>query len=121
MKGLGQFRRFDWQSFAEGKTFQVVAVADWVDRDTGKRVGRRIDVVITEDNTAYEFKKGEQFSNIYERLTFKVNGATDAAIGTTVIPIGVTARCYGDYQTQLSVTCNSLKTIQPQAGQKVKE
>ena len=31
MKGLNQFRRFDWNGFASDKTFQVVSVADWAD------------------------------------------------------------------------------------------
>lgn len=51
MKGLGQFRQFDWSSFSAGKVFQVVGIADWLDRDTGKRLGKRVDVVIVEDNT----------------------------------------------------------------------
>ena len=31
MKGLGQFRRFDWENFSIGKTYQVVGIADWMD------------------------------------------------------------------------------------------
>ena len=47
MKGLGQFRQFDWAGFSAGKAYQVVGVSDWLDRDTGKRLGKRVDVVIT--------------------------------------------------------------------------
>ena len=61
MKGLGQFRRFDWDGFSRDKIFQVVAIADWKDRETGKRLGKKIDVVIVRDGTAYEFRNGEQF------------------------------------------------------------
>ena len=28
MKGLGQFRRFDWDGFSRDKIFQVVAIAE---------------------------------------------------------------------------------------------
>ena len=72
MKGLGQFRQFNWAGFSEGKTYQVVGISDWLDRDTGKRLGKRVDVVIIEDNTPYEYRSGTQYTNLYERLTFKV-------------------------------------------------
>lgn len=74
MKGLGQFRRFDWDGFSRDKIFQVVAIADWKDRETGKRLGKKIDVVIVRDGTAYEFRNGEQFTNRLARLTFKNRG-----------------------------------------------
>lgn len=124
MKGLGQFRRFDWQNFSSGKVYQVVGIADWMDRDTGKRLGKRVDVVITADNTHYESRNGEQFTNLYQRLTFKIEGsaAVDVTIGDTVVPVDAVARCYGDYSNQLSITCQGIRVIQPQQpAQKVKE
>ncbi len=123
MKGLGQFRQFDWSSFSAGKVFQVVGTADWQDRDTGKRLGKRVDVVIVEDNTQYMPRNGEQFTNLYERLTFKVEGdVTDVSIGDTVAPIDAVARCYGEFNNQLSITCKGIRVIQPQhPAQKVKE
>ena len=39
MKGLGQFRRFDWDGFSRDKIFQVVAIADW---KLGKDLARRL-------------------------------------------------------------------------------
>ena len=124
MKGLGQFRRFDWQNFSSGKVYQVVGIADWMDRDTGKRLGKRVDVVITEDNTRYEYHNGTQYTNLYERLIFKVEGNTEiaVAIGDTVAPVDAVARCYGDYSSQLSITCQGIRVIQPQqSAQKTKE
>ena len=93
MKGLGQFRQFDWAGFSAGKAYQVVGVSDWLDRDTGKRLGKRVDVVITSDNTQYEHRNGEQFTNLYQRLTFKIEGsaAVDVAIGDIVIPVDAVA------------------------------
>lgn len=124
MKGLGQFRQFDWAGFSEGKTYQVVGIADWLDHDTGKRMGKRVDVVITTDNTQYEYRNGTRYTNLYERLTFKVEGNTEiaVAIGDTVTPVDAVARCYGDYSSQLSITCKGIQVIQPQQpAQKVKE
>lgn len=117
MKGLAQFRRFDWENFSKGKTFQVTAVSNWTDHDTGKHLGRRVESVITTDTTAYEFRRGEQFTNLYEKITFKVEGDTEAPIGATVIPVEAVARCYGDYQNQLSVVCKALRVV-PQAPAK---
>lgn len=116
MKGLGQFRQFDWAGFSAGKAYQVVGVSDWLDRDTGKRLGKRVDVVITSDNTQYEHRNGEQFTNLYQRLTFKIEGsaAVDVAIGDTVIPVDAVARCYGEYSNQLSIVCKGVQIVQPQ-------
>lgn len=115
MKGLGQFRQFDWAGFSEGKTYQVVGISDWMDRDTGKRLGKRVDVVITMDNTQYEYRNGTRYTNLYERLTFKVEGdVTDVPIGDIVAPVDAVARCYGDYSNQLSVTCKGIRVVQPQ-------
>lgn len=124
MKGLGQFRRFDWKNFSDGKTYQVVGIADWLDHDTGKRLGKRVDVVITKDNTHYEYRNGEQYTNLYERLTFKVEGvaAVDASVGDTVTPVDAVARCYGEFNNQLSITCQGIRIIPvQQSAPKVKE
>ena len=123
MKGLGQFREFNWKEFSEGKIYQVVGISDWMDRDTGKRLGKRVDAVIIADNTQYEYRNGEQFTNLYERLTFKVevSGTVDVAIGDIVIPVDAVARCYGDYNNQLSVTCKGIRVVPPQQVVKAKE
>lgn len=124
MKGLGQFRQFDWNSFSSGKVFQVVGISDWMDRNTGKRLGKRVDVVIVEDNTQYVSRNGEQYTNLYGRLTFKVESNTEVAvsIGDIAAPVDAVARCYGDYNDQLSVTCKGIRVIPaPQSAQKTKE
>lgn len=123
MKGLGQFRRFDWDGFSRDKVFQVVAISDWKDRETGKRLGKKVEVVIAKDETLYEFRNGEQFTNRLSRLTFKTEGNVDnIAIEDTVIPVEATARCYGEYNNDLSITCKAIRVVQPQQpAQKVKE
>ena len=116
MKGVGRFRPFVEESFSAGKAYQVVGVSDWLDRDTGKRLGKRVDVVITSDNTQYEHRNGEQFTNLYQRLTFKIEGsaAVDVAIGDIVIPVDAVARCYGEYSNQLSIVCKGVQTVPTQ-------
>ena len=121
MKGLNQFRRFDWNGFASDKTFQVVSVADWADHDTGHHLGKRVTVVITQDNTPYAFKEGQMFTNLFERLTFKVTGDTSVAIGDIMVPIDAVARCYGEFTNQLSVTCKGIRVVPPQEAPKAKE
>lgn len=121
MKGLNQFRRFDWNGFASDKIFQVVSVADWADHDTGHHLGKRVTVVITQDNTRYAFKEGQMFTNLFERLTFKVTRDTSVAIGDIMVPIDAVARCYGEFNNQLSVTCKGIRVVPPQEAPKAKE
>lgn len=121
MKGLNQFRRFDWAGFASDKTFQVVSVAEWNDHDTGSRLGKRITVVIAQDNTRYEFKNGQMFTNLFERLTFKVAGDANIAIGDNVVPVDAVALCYGEYNNMLSIVCKGIRVVPPQEAPKAKE
>lgn len=114
MKGLAQFKSFNFSAFSIGKIFQVVAVGDWNDHDTGNHLGKRITVVITQDDTQYMFKNGQAFTNLFERLTFKVAGDASVAIGDVVIPVDAVARCYGDYNNMLSVTCKGIRVVPPQ-------
>ena len=73
-------------------------------------------MVITSDNTQYEHRNGEQFTNLYQRLTFKIEGsaAVDVAIGDIVIPVDAVARCYGEYSNQLSIVCKGVQTVPTQ-------
>lgn len=122
MKGLNQFRRFDWREFANGKTFQAVAVSDWNDHDSNQKLGTRVTVVITKDETPYAFKPGQMFTNCFERLTFKVAGeVNNVSIGDIVTPIDAVARCYGEFNNQLSVTCKGIRVVPPQEAPKAKE
>ena len=115
MKGLSQFKSFDFAGFSVGKVYQVVGISDWIDRDTGNHIGKRVTVVITQDNTAYVFKSGQMFTNIYEKLVFKVaSDANNFAVGDSVVPIDAVARCYGDYNNLLSITCKGIRVVPPQ-------
>lgn len=121
MKGLSQFKSFDFVGFSVGKVYKVVGISDWADHDTCHHLGKRVTIVIAQDNTRYEFKNGQMFTNLFERLTFKIAGDAGVAIGDIVIPVDVVARCYGDYNNMLSVTCKGIRVVPPQEASKAKE
>ena len=102
MKGLSQFKSFDFVGFSVGKVYKVVGISDWADHDTGHHLGKRV-------------------TNLFERLTFKIAGDAGVAIGDIVIPVDVVARCYGDYNNMLSVTCKGIRVVPPQEASKAKE
>ena len=56
MKGLNQFLRFDWNAFAEGKSFLVTGVSEYQDFDTKQHLGTKVECVIALDKTPYSFK-----------------------------------------------------------------
>lgn len=115
MKGLNNFIRFDWNAFADGKVFLVTGVSEWADYDTKAHLGTKVDVVIISDNTAYPFKDGKEYSNLYEKISFKVNKDMSIPLNSKVMPKGVTARIYGDYRNQLSVKCTDITVLSPPA------
>lgn len=107
---IAQF--FDWEGFAVGKEFEVVACSDWFDyNDKTKRLGVKITLCIVKDDTNY----GEEgFSNAYERLTFKVK--TNLPVGDyakvlkprmSVFPIVTECKIYGNFNNQLSIVAQS--------------
>ncbi|MDO5765653.1 MAG: hypothetical protein Q4P84_08150 [Elusimicrobiales bacterium] len=112
MKGLNQFLKFDWDSFSGGKEFTTTSVAAWVDFESKKHMGTKVEVVISLDSTQYRQKEGQQISNLYEKLTFKTTKDVHVPIGAKVIPINVTATVYGEYKNLLSVRCDDLRVVQ---------
>lgn len=121
MKGLSQFKSFDFVGFSVGKVYKVVGISDWIDRDTDNHIGKRVTAVITQDNTSYAFKNGQAFTNLYEKLTFKVAGEANVSIGDIVVPVDAVARCYGEYNNMLSIVCKGIRVVPPQEAPKTKE
>lgn len=111
LKKLNQFLKFDWEGFAKGKAFRVTGSKEWVDYTTKVHMGTKIEAVITKDDTPYKQKEGEQVTNAYEKLTFKVGKDMNIPAGTFVMPVGVTATVYGDYRNQLSVTADDIRIL----------
>ena len=111
MKGLNQFLSFNWDAFAEGKTFIVTAVNEHVDYNTKEHLGSKVDCVIASDKTSYKFKDGEQFTNRFEKISFKVSKDVNIPIETRVMPINAVATIYGEYRNQLSVKCDDIQAV----------
>ena len=115
MKKLGQFLRFDWDSFAEGKLFRVKSLKPWLDfEDKEKVLGVSVEVVIVEDRTLYDHKPGEDVSNLYEPISFKVRKPSVAvSIGDLVVPVGAKATVYGEFRNKLSVKADDIMVCEP--------
>lgn len=103
MKGLNQFQVFDWNRFAEKKTFIVTGVSEWNDYQTHAHLGTKLDCIIATDNTSYKFREGESFTNRYEKICFKISKDVKIPLGSRVIPRDVSASIYGDYKNMLAV------------------
>lgn len=109
MKGLTQFIRFDWESFAKDKSFVATSVNDYIDYETKEHLGTRVECVIAVDKTPYDLKDGKEFTNRYEKIAFKVRKDINVPLEARVMPKGnVIAKVYGEFKNQLSVTCDDI-------------
>ncbi len=113
MKGLNQFVKFDWDAFAQGKTFIVTGKSENLDWNSKKHLGSKIEVVIASDNTQYTFKDGTEFTNQYEKIAFKLSKDIDIPVGTRVVPKNAVAVVFGQFQNQLSVRCDDILVVTP--------
>ena len=116
MKFLSQFSTFDFARFVDGKELVVVESNPWMDRDTNRVNGTIVTVVIFTDKTVYG--EGRIGSNRFEKLKLKVKKQVSVTPDTRVMPVNVVAKVYGDYNNQLSVTCDDIRVIEPTKGQK---
>lgn len=114
MRHLNEFNIFNWKKFAEGKRFLVTSCRPWLDFESQKTLGSAVEVVIYKDETEYKQKEGEQTTNLFEKLTFKVNKELDIPIKAFVEPVNVSAKIYGEYRNQLSVKCNDITVLRAQ-------
>ena len=115
MKGLKQFLNFDWQNFSKDKQFLVVGTGDYVEFGTNNKLGSKIDTVILKDNTNYSYKdKDKPFTNLYEKLSFKVTKDIDVPLNSIIAPAGeIQATVWGDYSNNLSVLCSDITIVEP--------
>lgn len=116
MKGLAQFQEFNWDAFANGKQFLVVGVGEYQDYESKQHLGTKIDCIITVDKTQYAFKDGKEFSNRFERITFKVAKDISVPVDAYVMPKGVKASIYGEFRNQLSIKCDDLAVATPKGN-----
>ena len=113
MKKLSQFTKFMFSDFSAGKIYRVTRVYPWVDYETKKPMGTKVDVVIAEDNTQYVTKDGESVTNVYEKLTFKVRKSMTLPLNARVMPVNPVATVYGEYRNKLAVTADDIQVIVP--------
>lgn len=113
MKGLNQFLVFNWDAFSEGKTFVVIGISEYQDFETKKHLGTKVECVISSDKTPYSFKDGKEFTNRFEKITFKVLRNVNIPIDSRVMPKNVVATIYGEYRNQLSVKCDDIAVAVP--------
>ena len=104
MKKLNKFTAFDWNAFAKGKRFVCTGCTEWNDFDTKEHLGTKVESVIAADSTDY----GEEVTNLYEKLTFKVSNDISVPLNVEIQPKGVVANVYGDYRNQLSCTAEDI-------------
>lgn len=107
MKKLGMFTTFDWNAFAKGKRFVCTGCSEWKDFDTQQHLGTRVEAVIAADTTDY----GEEVTNLYEKVTFKIAKDTAVPLNAEIQPKGVTATVYGEFRNQLSCTVDDIAII----------
>lgn len=112
MKKLNQFVYFDWEAFAEGKVFEVTNIRPWRDFKDKHALGIVVETTIVEDHTFYECAPGEQVTNRYQPLAFKIaKNAVSVKVGDRINPIGVVATVYGKYDENLSAKVDDIIVI----------
>ena len=111
LKKLNRFLKFDAEGFFGGKRFKAIGVQEWKDFETGKVLGKKIEVVIASDKTDYGCTDGEVISNVYEKLVFKVRKNEEIPMGAEVKPINPLCSVYGEYRNQLSIVCERIDVL----------
>ncbi len=111
LKKLSQFERFDAEGFFENLSLGVVGQSEWKDFTTGEHLGTKVEVVIIGDKHNYKSDKGQQISNIYEKLTVKVPKDIEVPMNSHVRLVNVYAKVYGPYRNELSVTADDIEVI----------
>lgn len=96
MKYLNNFLSFNWNEFAEGKSFMVIGISDYQDFDSKAHIGSKVDCVIVTDNTKYKRKDGDNATNRFEKISFKVSKDVNIPIESRVIPVNAVATIYGE-------------------------
>lgn len=109
MKGLAGL--FDTKRFFDGVLLESKDKRPWLEFETKKPLGTKIEVVIVKDDIAYDQKEGQIVNNQYERLTLKVKGDVNVPMGAIVTPVNPVCKIYGKYNENLSVVCDGIEVI----------
>ncbi len=116
MKHLSEFLHFDTDTFLKDKTLMTVSVKEWNDFESKNHMGTKVEVVIVTDKTPYRQKAGEQTTNRFEKLTFKIPKDINVPLESYVVPVNAKATVYGEYRNMLSITAEDIKVLQPKKG-----
>ena len=112
MKNLIQFLIFNIIAFLKGKILVVTGISDWKDYQSGVLLGKKIEVVITKDDTEYRQKPGQTITNIYEKMVIKVpSSAKLPRMGDQIELVNPSATVYGDYRNLLSIKADDIKVV----------
>lgn len=118
MKRLASFLVFLMVDFLKGKELTVVGYRDWIDKDSNKRLGTKVEVVITKDMTEYNVGNGEPVTNLFEKFIVKVPKEINIPLGSHVVLKGAEGRVWGDYNNNLSVTAEDIIVVGGDSNEK---
>lgn len=110
MKYLNVFQSFDWVGFSKNKRFQFLSSTPWVDSETKKIRGMIAECVIISDETNYG--EGRDGTNRFEKIRFRVNKSVSIPYDAIVEALNASAKVWGDYHNNLSVTCDDLRIVE---------
>lgn len=111
LKKLSVFKQFDNQAFFEPKSLMAMSEESWVDFDSGKKLGTKLNVVIWQDQSDYG---DPTITNVGQTLSVKIAGREPRNITTPhlVRLINPEATIYGEYQNQLSVRADDVEDLE---------
>lgn len=116
LKNLRQFITFNWEAFAKDKVFVCTGVKPWLKYENGEktneRLGTSVEAVIFHDKTKYESASGEDITNRFEKLTFKVPAEITIPLDKQIVPVDVQARVWGDFQNNLSIEASRVDVVE---------
>lgn len=108
---LNQFESFEIKPFLADKDLCFVDKKEWKDYQTKKHLGFEFTFVILRDDTKYQQTGNTIKTNRYEKIDVKVAHDVNITLDDLVELVNPTARVYGDYRNQLSITCDDIKVI----------
>jgi len=118
LKHLGQFSDFGIERFLADKTTMSTGCSQLIDYDTKEHVGTKVEGVFTRDDTQYKQKNGENVTNLYNKIVYKVmKKGLNVPVGSIIVPVNPKATVYGEYRNQLSITCEDIQIISQQSVQ----
>mgnify|MGYP006928980325 CR=1 FL=1 len=110
LKKLSAFKQFDNQSFFEPKALMAMSEEQWVDFESGKKLGTKLNVVIWQDQSDYG---DPTITNVGQTLSVKIAGREPHNIAPHLVRlINPEATIYGEYQNQLSVRADDVEDLE---------